>query len=331
MRIARVLGVGRSYYHSMSRIIERRYLLDDAEKERFLKTMRLLEAFTGVQVITFSVLDTHFHLILGVSSGEAITDAMVISRVKGLYGKCFGEAFAAEIRALRKRGDDTAAEGLLNGYRWRMNDLSVFMKEVLQRFTQSYNRRHKRRGTLWEDRFKSVLVEGGSNALAIMAAYIDLNAVRAGIVDDPKDYRYCGYGQAVAGGRLAQAGLKTVLESLGQDPEAGWGAEPYRKFVFMQGATHAKGGTSTDAFRQQAEEVLAKGGKLSAGELIHCRVRYFSDGVVFGGQQFVDEVFQRYRDQFGLKRQTGPRKLKQTRLSDLFTMRDLRLDPLGIP
>ena len=86
------------------------------------------------------------------------------------------------------------------------------------------------------------------------------------------------------------------IESLGQDAEAGWGAKLYRKFVFMQGASHAKGGTSTDAFRLHAEEVLAKGGKLSAGELIHCRVRYFSDGVVFGGQQFVDEVFQRYRD-----------------------------------
>lgn len=32
-----------------------------------------------------------------------------------------------------------------------------------------------------------------NTALLTMAAYIDLNAVRAGIVADPKDYRYCGY------------------------------------------------------------------------------------------------------------------------------------------
>jgi putative transposase len=44
-----------------------------------------------------------------------------------------------------------------------------------------------------------VLVEGAGYALTTMAAYIDLNLVRAGIVGDPKDYRWCGYGAAVAG------------------------------------------------------------------------------------------------------------------------------------
>jgi len=37
-----------------------------------------------------------------------------------------------------------------------------------------------------------------------MAAYIDLNAVRAGLVEDPKDYRFCGYAEAVVGHRRAR-------------------------------------------------------------------------------------------------------------------------------
>ncbi|MEZ5431159.1 MAG: hypothetical protein R3F31_08270 [Verrucomicrobiales bacterium] len=49
-------------------------------------------------------------------------------------------------------------------------------------------------------------------ALLTMAAYIDLNPVRAGMVDDPKDYRWCGYAEAVAGGRRARRGLGTMLE-----------------------------------------------------------------------------------------------------------------------
>lgn len=52
--------------------------------------------------------------------------------------------------------------------------------------------------TLWAERFKSVLVEGFGNALETVAAYIDLNPVWAGIVEDPKDYRFCGYAEAVA-------------------------------------------------------------------------------------------------------------------------------------
>ena len=70
----------------------------------------------------------------------------------------------------------------------RMYDLSEFMKGVQQRFTRWFNRVHERTGTLWEQRFKSVIVEGGT-AARVMAAYIDLNPVRAGMVADPADSR----------------------------------------------------------------------------------------------------------------------------------------------
>ncbi len=62
-----------------------------------------------------------------------------------------------------------------------MWDISAFMKTLKQRFSQWFNGRHKCRGTLWEDRFRSALVEGKGNALRAMAAYIDLNPVRAKI------------------------------------------------------------------------------------------------------------------------------------------------------
>lgn len=80
-----------------------------------------------------------------------------------------------------------------------MHDLSEFMKTVLQRFTRWFNRTHSRMGTLWEERFKSVIVESGM-AARTMAAYIDLNPVWAGMVEDPADYRWSGYGEAVGGG-----------------------------------------------------------------------------------------------------------------------------------
>lgn len=54
--------------------------------------------------------------------------------------------------------------------------------------------------------------------LSTMAAYIDLNPVRAGIVKDPKDYRWSGYGDAVAGKRLRRAGLMRVVG----EGEWGW-------------------------------------------------------------------------------------------------------------
>ena len=56
------------------------------------------------------------------------------------------------------------------------------MQSLKQQFSQWYNKRNHRRGPLWEDRFKSVLVEADPEALLTMAAYIDLNPVRAKMV-----------------------------------------------------------------------------------------------------------------------------------------------------
>ena len=49
-----------------------------------------------------------------------------------------------------------------------------------------------------------MLVEGSENALITVAAYIDLNPVRAGIIGNPEDYRWCGYGEAMSGSRGAK-------------------------------------------------------------------------------------------------------------------------------
>jgi len=71
----------------------------------------------------------------------------------------------------------------------RMHSLSEFMRGLLQRYTRWFNKRHGMRGTLWEDRFHSVIVQSGL-ASRTMATYIDLNPVRAGICKDPADYRW---------------------------------------------------------------------------------------------------------------------------------------------
>ena len=118
----------------------------------------------------------------------------------------------------REQGDFAAIEGARECYFNQMWDVSQFMKVLKQRFTQWFNgsRPLRRKGTLWEDRFRSVLVESGE-VLRAMAAYIDLNPIRANLVSDPKDYRWSGYGEASAGRRLAKKGLQRVLVGLGRE------------------------------------------------------------------------------------------------------------------
>ena len=81
------------------------------------------------------------------------------------------------------------------------------------------------------------------------------------------------------------------------------------------------------------EKVLDRGGKLTVGEMMRCRVRYFSDGMTFGSKDFVEKIFQGARERFGEKRKNGARSLRgvgwSKKKTRLYSMRELRKDVLG--
>ena len=198
------------------------------------------------------------------------------------------------------------------------------MKELKHRFSRWYNRRHDRFGTLWAERFKSVLVEDQPTCLEAVAAYIDLNPVRAGLVDDPKDYRFCGYAAAVAGNTLARKGLMSF------QGKARWGecAAAYRMRLFVGGgAAHQSGKVVLD--KEKIKEVIEQGGELSVGQVLRLRVRHMSDGLALGTRAFVNEVFTLHREKFGPKRKDGARPIRALSSIGLNALRDLRVRALG--
>jgi putative transposase len=190
------------------------------------------------------------------------------------------------------------------------------MKLLKQRFSIWFNRSHERFGTLWAERFKSVLVEPKRNALRTMAAYIDLNAVRAGLVEDPKDYRFCGYAEAVAGNRLSQ---RSLAWAIGQ---TSWptGQAAYRLVLFGSGARGREDCQAISAERFQ--EVVKQKGHLPLASVLRTRIRYFSDGAVLGSKAFVELYLARLRRK-GTR--TSPRLLPSvTDWGELATLRALR-------
>ena len=194
---------------------------------------------------------------------------------------------------LQEGGEE--AEAIRRKLLARMSDVSEFMKTIKQRFSVWFNRTHRRYGTLWADRFKSVLVEGSGNPLQTMAAYIDLNPVRAGIVEDPKDYRFCGYAEAVAGGEdKAKLGLAFIWADSMKLKKMKDGnhsfkevLKAHRMLIFGKGShpwTH-KGKLIT---HEAAVKVLEKQeGQLPKTVMLRCRVRYFTDGAILGSAEFV--------------------------------------------
>jgi len=70
--------------------------------------------------------------------------------------------------------------------------VSRLMQFIGRQYVRRFNYRYTRTGTLFEGRFKSCIVEGDSYLLNCIQ-YIELNPVRAGIANDPADYRWSSY------------------------------------------------------------------------------------------------------------------------------------------
>ena len=169
-------------------------------------------------------------------------------------------------------------------------------------------RRHGRYGVLWAERFKSVLLEGGE-ALAAVAAYIELNPVRAGLCADPKDYRYCGYAEALAkGSSFARQGIKIVL---GHSDAISWKevSRQYRNYLFVHGSLNTK--TRQPAFDLATAQSVVdqQNGELSLPERLRCRIRYFTDGLILGSQSFVESHFYNLKHKLGYQRRRPATRL----------------------
>jgi putative transposase len=327
MRMKRIRGAGSVHYHCMSRITGGLHVLGEEEKEVLRRMLWQVAEFCGVEVLTYAVMNNHFHVLVFVPQGGRVEDAELIRRYEVLYGKSRspwhpGTEVLSEWLAADSREGRLWRSRLLS----RMGEVSAFMKTLKQRFAMWYNRTHGRYGTLWSDRFKSVLVEGDPRALATVAAYIDLNPVRAGVTDDPAAYRWCGYAEAMGGGDPARRGLR---HALGGVPEGSWAtvAASYRRLIFGKGVGGASNVGRID--RRRAAEVCAKGGVVSRGEALRCRVRYFTDGAVLGSKAFVRAWIESNAFALGRSRAPQPRPMEGADWEGLTVLRGLRREVIS--
>jgi hypothetical protein len=95
--------------------------------------------------------------------------------------------------------------------RWhkRFSDLSKFMWDLNRFIAWSHNKGAKTWGHFWGARYKSHLVEPGEHLLTVMK-YIDLNPVRAGMVEKPEQYHYSSAGR-LGNPSFGQAGVDLSL------------------------------------------------------------------------------------------------------------------------
>jgi putative transposase len=330
------------FFHVVTRTAGQEILFGDTEKETFHKILFKQLKFSGLRVLAWCFMGNHLHLLLEVPDKEKAlagwTEDDLIKRLAVFKDEMSTRLVLGDVEMFRGNGHAEGVSEIAARVRNRLFDLSVFVKELKQRMTIAYNHAHGRKGTLWEGRFKCTLVHYGE-ALRAVAAYIDLNPIRAGLVDKPEDYRWCSYAAAVGGMRLARSGLaEAVTAARGLSRKVSWSTAQtsYRQLLFGIGQ-EVHGGVTPDGYvkpkggfdQREIEAVCAAGGKLSLAAVLRCRVRYFTDGVVLGSKEFVDEFFEQRRAHFGKSRTSGARRMKGAAWGPLRVLRDLRVEAVG--
>ena len=326
------------YYHCISRVVHRQMLLGTAEKEKFVQIMREYEEFCEVKVLTFCVMANHFHILVEIPKRPAKPPSAedLLKKLERLTCQIGYQWVRQRLEMLQGEENSQARQEFLESFYVRMWDVSWFIRLVKQRFSAWFNKRTGRKGTLWEERFKSVLVDGAGDALVTMAAYIDLNPVRAGVVKDPARYRWTGYAEATAGRKRARNGVLVLASVLANSNElaASKAMEFYRTHLYLEGderraGLDEQGRVNRGSLKtEDVESTLRAKGRIPVREYVRRRVRYFCDGAIFGSREFVDEMFRAMKDRLGQERDDGARRMRGVK-EELFCFRDLRVNLFG--
>lgn len=300
MATARIKGDGECFYHLVSRTAYQEFKFGDEAKSMFVSMLMRVAFFSGVEVLNYCVMSNHFHILAHVLPKRDLSDAELLARIEALYGSANTEILRERWSSFRKRSWLKKLAQEQAAYTRRMWDVSIFMKCLKQRFSIWYRHHDKMfAGTLWEGRFRSVIVEDSPAALSAVSAYIDLNPMRAGMVGDPRDYKWCGYGAALAGNVAAKRGLARVFKPDADAKDFAAVLAPYREMLYARGCAAVKGNPAESEKRGKAPLPL----------LLRGRLRHFIDGVFFGSPDFVEREFLKHRDRFSEKRRNGARPI----------------------
>ncbi len=275
-------------YHCFSRTINKEFLWDDKAKEVLRKQLWKVAEFCGVEILAYCLMSNHFHILIRVVTGRSnrLTNEDLLQKLRNFYTNPDDAATLAKLESDLFSSQDWIRTKTRKMLLARMDDLSNFMKILKQRFSIWYNRTHGRLGPHWCDRFQSVLVQDRSTALRMVAAYIVLNPVRAGICSDPKDYRFSSYTEALIGHQKALDGLLDVTS----EKQRQKALEEFRLLIYTQGIMPKADGTGAKIDYQKARKARQEGGKIAIASILSCKIKYFTQGVAIGTGDFLESL-----------------------------------------
>jgi putative transposase len=291
-------------YHVMSRTALDGFPLGDVEKDFMLNLIRRYSELYLVEILGFCLMGNHFHILVKMIPEYKYTDEDIKKRYENFYGD-----------------ERVFADGWIPSLREKLSNLSEFVREIKVGFTRYYNKRHHRRGYFWGDRFKSVIVEKGETLINCLA-YIDLNPLRADLVEHPEDYRWNSLGYHVQTNNqdkflstdfgLKEFNVKSEKERI----------RSYRRYIYEAGAVNRPEKGKTRVIGDKIlEKERTREFELSRSNRFRYRTRYFTDSGVIGSKEFVSMNYKRFKGVFMSKREKIPKPV--TGLDGIYSLKRL--------
>jgi len=270
-------------FHIISRIAGRDLLMGDKAKEVFLLLLEKYARGFFVDVHAFCIMGNHFHILATGREQQAGTASNkgLIRRYQKIYGDEAEPPMGASERDETVLSDEDSG---MERLRRRLGSISRFTQELKQNFSRWYNKQSGRKGYLWSERFKGVIIGKGAAQL-VCSAYIDLNPIRAGLVKRPEDYRWSSLGLRSRNPRRAYNLLKPVsLKADGRPLDHAW----YRQFVYEAGGIKKPGQAKIS--ERKVREVQALMGRLKLGGQLRYRFRNLTEGQAIGSKKLIEQV-----------------------------------------
>ena len=152
--------------------------------------IRFLTSVFAIEVAAYAVMSNHYHIVVYVNENEANswTNEEVCKRWQKLYS---GHVLVSNWQQGKStsEAEEQAALVMIDKWRGRLCDISWLMRALNEYIARKANKEDECKGRFWEGRFKSQALLDDKAVLACMA-YVDLNPIRAGMVNSIQTSHY---------------------------------------------------------------------------------------------------------------------------------------------
>jgi len=299
-----------NHYHLIVKMVPyqdlpREELEKRVQSEAQTTLVRFIDFYTkaySCEVATYIVMGNHYHLIVKMVPYQDLPREELEKRVQDFYPNTHEQT-------------QYWLEEHWQRFNQRLFSLADLMRNIQQGFARWFNKTTGRRGRFWADRFKSTLLYGEKSVLECMQ-YVDLNAVRAGLVERPEDYAFGALRQRHLGNGSNLLDLKVLLNENNSYQE-------YRSLLYLRGGMPSKENQAVIP-ETLIDQELAKNFKLGRPKDGEGRehFRFYVDGLVIGAKNKVEQWLAKLKNSGHYRRKKHVKSLTSNDL--LFCMREQR-------